>query len=190
MQNDPQNNPQNNQTLSANATPSIGQNTPLNQDNEDLSKKKLAKLHEKEIDFKNSRNSKMGYGLTLVVIASLAALLILAFNPYLYNQLLANSLSNLPIMLAGVGSISAIAIVAISGSGIVKNEKAKEEKQYDGVHTSEELANQAKQNQNSQQSQDSQSQQSKQSKPPSKTTGTSWTDAVRGGPPKNQTRSP
>jgi hypothetical protein len=170
-----QSNPQSNQTLSANATPPLGQNTPLNQDNEDLYKEKLAKLHKKEIDLKNSRNSKMGYGLTLVVIASLTALLILAFNPYLSKQLLVNSLSNLPIMLAGVGSISAIAIVAISGSGIAKNEKANEEKRYDGVHTSEELANQAKQNQNSQQSQDSQKPKSIQAS----SINTSWTDKVK-----------
>jgi hypothetical protein len=185
-----QHDPQNNQTSSANANPLLGQNTPLNQDNEDLYKEKLANLHDKEIDLKNSRNSKMGYGLTLVVIASLTALLILAFNPYLSNQLLVNSLSNLPIMIAGVGSISAIAIVAISGSGIAKNEKVKEEKRYDGVRTTEELANQEKQNQNSQQSQDSQSQQSKQSKSLSKTGRTSWTEAVRGSPTTNPTRSP
>jgi hypothetical protein len=177
-----QNNPQNNHTLSANTTPSLGQNTPLNQDNEDLYKEKLAKLHDKEIDLKNSRNSKMGYGLTLVVIASLTALLILAFNPYLSKQLLVNSLFNLPIMIAGVGLSSAIAIVAISGSGIAKNEKANEEKRYDGVHTTEELANQEKQNQNSQQSQDSQSQQLRQNAPsnPAIPRGVSWTEAVRG----------
>ena len=168
-----QNDPQNNQTLPVKATPALGQNSFHSQVNEDLYKEKLDKLHEKEIDFKNNRNSKIGYALTLVVIASLTALLIMAFNPFFYNQLLANSLSNLPIMIAGVGSISAIAIVAISGSGIVKNEKAKEEKQYDGVHTPQGLANQAKQNQNSKQ------QNSPQQAPKGNQGSTSWTDKVR-----------
>jgi hypothetical protein len=176
-----QDDPQNNQTLSANTTPSLGQNTQLNQDNEDSSKKKFDELYKKEIDFKNSRNSKIGYGLTLVAIASFAALLILAFNPYLSKQLLVNSLSDLPIMLAGVGLTSAIVLIPIIASGIVKNENANEEKRYDGVHTSQELANQENKNQNSQQSQDLQSPQSKQSNSPSKTGRTSWTDAVRGG---------
>ena len=172
-----QSNPQSNKTSSAISTPTSGQNTYSNQVSEEL-----RQLHEKEIDLKNSRNSKMGYGLTLVVIASLTALLILAFNPYLSKQLLVNSLFNLPIMIAGVGLSSAIAIVAISGSGIAKNEKANEEKRYDGVHTSEELANQEKQNQNSQQSQDSQSQQLRQNAPsnPAIPRGVSWTEAVRG----------
>ena len=119
----------------------------------------------------------MGYGLTLVVIASFTALLILAFNPYLYNQLLVNSLSNLPIMIAGFGSISAVAIVAISGSGIAKNEKAQEEKQYDCVHTSQELAK-AKQIQNSQDDSPQQTGQNKASG--NQSPSTSWTDKVRG----------
>ena len=173
-----QNNPQNNQTLPANATPSLDQNTPLNQDNEDLYKEKLDKLYKKEIDFKNSRNSKMGYGLTLVVIASFTALLILAFNPYLYNQLLVNSLSDLPIMIAGVGLFSIVAIRAISGSGINKNKKAEEEKRYDGVHTSQELANKAKQSQNSQDDSPQQTGQNKASG--NQSPSTSWTDKVRG----------
>jgi len=181
MQHDPQNNSPNNQTLSANTTPSISQNTPIDQNNEDLHKEKLAKLHKKEIDFKNSRNSKISYGLTLVVIASLTALLILAFNPYLSKQLLVNSLFNLPIMIAGVGLTSAIVLIPIISSGIAKNEKANEEKRYDGVHTSQELENQAKQNQNSQQPQDSQQKAS--------AGNTSWTDKVKsnGDPPS---RSP
>lgn len=173
-----QNNPQNDQTLPANDTPALGQNTLPNQVSDDSFNERLDKLHKKEIDFKNSRNSKMGYGLTLVVIASFTALLILAFNPYLYNQLLVNSLSNLPIMIAGVGLSSAVAIVAISGSGIAKNEKAQEEKQCDGVHTSQELAK-AKQKQNSHQ-QNSPQQTGQNKASGNQSPSTSWTDKVRG----------
>ena len=177
-----QNDPQNNQTLPVIDTSALDQQTSPNQVSEDLYEEKLDKLHKKEIAFKNSRNSKMGYGLTLVVIASFTALLILAFNPYLYNQLLVNSLSNLPIMIAGFGSISAVAITAIMGSGIAKNEKEQEEKQYDGVHTPQELANQAMQNQNSQQQnspqQDGQNKALSNQNPSANST--SWTDAVRG----------
>ena len=167
-----QNNSQSNQALPANDNPASGQNPYSNQ----VSEEELRQLHKKEIAFKNSRNSKMGYGLTLVVIASFTALLILAFNPYLYNQLLVNSLSNLPIMIAGFGSISAVAIVAISGSGIAKNEKAQEEKQYDCVHTSQELAK-AKQIQNSQDDSPQQTGQNKASG--NQSPSTSWTEAVR-----------
>ena len=175
MQNNPQNDPQNDQTL----PPALGQNTLPNQVSDDSFNEKLDELHKKEIAFKNSRNSKMGYGLTLVVIASFTALLMIAFNPYLSNQLLVNSLSNLPIMIAGVGLSSAIAIVAISGSGIAKNEKAQEEKQYDGVHTSQELANQAMQNQNSHQ-QNSPQQTGQNKASGNQSSSTSWTDKVRG----------
>ena len=180
-----QNNPQNNQTLPINDTPALDQQTSPNQVN-----KKLDKLYEKEIAFKNSRNSKMGYGLTLVVIASFTALLILAFNPYLYNQLLVNSLPDLPIMIAGVGLFSIVAIRAISGSGINKNKKAEEEKRYDGVHTSQELASKAMQNQNSQQ-QNSPQQAGQNNASGNQSSSTSWTDKVREGGNNNPpTRSP
>ncbi len=175
MQNDPQNDPQNDQTL----PPALGQNTLPNQVSDDSFNERLDKLHKKEIDFKNSRNSKMGYGLTLVVIASFTALLMIAFNPYLSNQLLVNSLSNLPIMIAGVGLSSAVAITAIMGSGIAKNEKAQEEKQYDCVHTSQELASKAKQSQNSQQNSPQQTGQNNASG--NQSSSTSWTDKVREG---------
>ena len=189
MQNNPQNNPQNDQTL----PPALGQNTLPNQVSDDSFNERLDKLHKKEIDFKNSRNSKMGYGLTLVVIASFTALLILAFNPYLYNQLLVNSLPDLPIMIAGVGLFSIVAIRAISGSGINKNKKAEEEKRYDGVHTSQELASKAMQNQNSQQQ--NSPQQAGQNKALSNqnpsANSTSWTDKVKdGGKLNSPTRSP
>ena len=197
MQNDPQNNPQNNQVLPVTPIPAlnqnISQNTSLEQDPEDLHQKKLEQLHNKEIDFKNSRNSKMGFGLILIAIAALTALMLLAFSPHISSLLITklplNSPMNFPLALAVVSSISTISSMAIGRSGITKNKKVEEEKKYDGVHTTQELANQQ---QNSQQLQNPQSQQSGQSNVPSNPAipvRDSWTEKVKGDELKSPNRS-